>query len=173
MSGENKIDIIKQINAFEERYEYDCTYMRELLESSPEGYEKFCGVMPLAMHRDLLDPTTYWVAKLAAMKSEDCGECLQLNVRLALEAGIDKVVVAETVQGGSNLPAELQDVYRFSQGVAANRLNDDALIDRVESRFSKGQLLEFGLCIGMAKFFPITRRAAGYTRSCSSVEIAV
>lgn len=173
MNDKKKTDLIKQINEFEERYEYDCTYMRELLASSPEGYEKFYSAIALAEHRDLLDPTTYWVARLAAMKSEDCGECLQLNVRMALEAGIDKAVVAQTVQGGQDLPAELRDVYWFAQGVATNSLNDDALVDRIESRFNKGQLLEFGLCISMAKFFPTTRRAAGYTKSCRSVEIVV
>ena len=169
----NKIEHMRHIDEFEAHYRYDSTYMRELLETSPEGYEKFDNAMPLVEHRELLDANSYWVAKLAAMKSEDCGECLQLNVRMAVEAGIDKAIVEATIKGGRDLPAELMDVYDFAVGVAANILDDEALVARIESRFNKGQLLEFGLCISTAKFFPTTKRALGYTKSCSLLEVAV
>lgn len=167
------VDYRKQIDDFEAHYQYDSTYMRELLESSPDGYEKFNNAMPLIAHRELLDATSYWVAKLAAMKSEDCGVCLQLNVRMALEAGVEKNVVAAIVSGGKGLSDELRDIYDFAVGVAKNTLNDDGLLERIQSRFNKAQQLEFGLCIGAAKFFPTIKRAVGYTKSCSLVEISV
>lgn len=169
----NKEDILKQIDDFEAHYKYDSTYMRELLETSPMGYDKFNNAMPLVSHRELLDTTSYWISKLAAMRAEDCGDCLQLNVRMALEDGVDKEIVSAVVNGGAGLTDDLKDVYYFSIGVAENSLNDFTLIERIESRFDKGQLLEFGLSISTAKFFPTTKRAVGYTRSCSIVDITV
>ena len=169
----NELDYMNQIDDFDEHYQYDSTYMRELLETSPDGFEKFNNIMPLTGHRELLDLTSYWVAKLAAMKSEDCGDCLQLNVRMALESGLDKEIVAEVVKGGRNLSGEFKDVYDFAEGLACNTLTDDDLVQRIESRFDKGQLLEFGLCISTAVIFPIIKRAVGYTKSCSIVDITV
>jgi len=102
------IDYRQEIDQFEEHYRYDSTYMRELLETSPEGYAKFHAFQPLASHRERLSRESFWVAKLAAMKTEDCGHCLQLNVRLALEDNIPKPLIEAVLRGGDGLPAEGQ-----------------------------------------------------------------
>ena len=166
-------DYLMQINEFENKYNYDTTYMRELLETSPEGYKKFDKAMPLVSHHQLLGLDEYWIAKLAAMKSEDCGECLQLNVRIALECGVTKDIIKACINGGGALSDDHKDVYDFATRISCNTLDDDKLIERINIRFNKGQLLEFGLCISTAKFFPTTKRALGYTKSCSLIEIQV
>ncbi len=163
----------QQIDDFEKHYDYDSTYMRELLETSPDGYEKFAAFLPLAGHRELLDRDDFWIAKLAGMRSEDCGACLQLNVRMALEAGVDRELVSAAVRTPAELPEALRDVYDFATAVAANNLSDQALIERIEARFDKGQLLELGLCISTTKIFPTIKRAVGYAKSCRLIEIAV
>ena len=82
----NMTEYRRMIDDFENHYNYDSTYMRELLESSQEGFARFNNFLPLSSHREKLNTEDYWVAKLAAMQVEDCGDCLQLNVRMALEA---------------------------------------------------------------------------------------
>lgn len=169
----NQSDYRKEIDDFEAHYQYDSTYMRELLEYSPETYEKFANFLPLARHRDKLDPEVYWVAKLAAMQAEDCGACLQLNVRMALECGVSSQIIEACIKGGKDLPEDLKDIYHFAAGVAANTLDNIELIDRLESRFDKTAMLELGLCIATAKIFPTIKRTLGYARSCSLVEIEI
>jgi alkylhydroperoxidase family enzyme len=167
----NTRDFRKEIDEFEARYRYDSTYLRELLEHSPEGYAKFDNFMPLAGHREKLDPTAYWVAKLAAMQVEDCGDCLQLNVRMALENKVSKQVIESVLKGGKGLPEDLHDLYQFAVNVAAHNSTEIGLAERIETRFDKGALLELALCIATAKVFPTIKRTLGYTRSCSLVEI--
>lgn len=87
------------IKDFEQHYQYDATYLHELLQHSPAGYEKFVAFRPLSQHREQLSPETYWVAKIAAMQVADCGNCLQLIVRMALEAGVAREWVLATLQG--------------------------------------------------------------------------
>jgi len=65
-------------------------------------------------------PDVYYVAKLAAMKTEDCGECLQLNIRFALEQGISKELVRAVINGGNNLPEDLKEVHDFVVAIATN-----------------------------------------------------
>lgn len=169
----NRDEVKKQIDEFEAHYQYDSTYMRDLLEYSPEGLAKFNQFLPLARHRELLAPEEYWVAKLAAVQVEDCGHCLQLNVRMALEAGVPKHIIEAAIKGGELLPDDLKDVYAFAKSVADHDAVDPDLLGRIESRYNKGQLLEFGLNIAAAKVFPTIKRAAGYITSCHLVDIAV
>jgi len=166
-------DYLNEINEFESHYQYDSTYMRELLEHSSEGYAKFDNFMPLASHREILDPETYWVAKLAAMQVEDCGDCLQLNVRMALENNVSKQVIESVLNGGSGLPNNLRDLYEFAIRVTAHDSIEKDLKDRINELFDKNALLELALCIATAKVFPAIKRTLGYAKSCSLVEIKV
>lgn len=169
----DQTDYSKQIDQFEAHYGYDSTYMRELLATSLEGFAKFNNFLPLAHHRELLDPEVSWIARLAGMRCEDCGECLQLNVRMALEAGVAQELVAAAIRDPQDLPENLKDVYDFAIAVATNDLTDTQLIERIEARFDKGQLLEIGLCVGTAKIFPAMKRAVGSAKSCRLMEITV
>jgi len=169
----NKADALNQIAQFEAHYKYDTSYMRDLLEHSPDGFAKFNNFLPLARHHEKLNNNDYWVAKIAAMQAADCGECLQLNVRMALEAGIDRELIQATLRGGDALPADLRDVYTYAKNVAANVPVADDLRNRIEARFDKGALLEFALAIATTGVFPGIKRALGIAKACSLVNIEV
>lgn len=169
----DNLEALKQIGQFEAHYKSDSTYMRELLETSPEGFAKFNNFLPLASHREKLSANDYWVAKLATKQVADCGECLQLNVRMALEAGVSKPLVLAAINGGNELPESLKDVYRFAKSVAKNELFDSDLMDRMLARYDKGSLLEFGLCIATGMVFPIIKRAVGSAKACHLSKIEV
>lgn len=166
-------EALKQINDFETHYKYDGAYMHDLLDYLPTGLAKFNNFLPLSSHIEKLSPEDYWVAKLATMQVEDCGECLQLNVRMAIEAGVSKDLVRSVVDGGDTLPENLKDVYRYAQSIARHEQPDDRVLERIEARYDKGSLLEFGLCIASARVFPTIKRAVGYGKSCSLIEIEV
>lgn len=169
----NKMDYHKMIDDFEQHYQYDSTYMRELLDSSSEGFTRFNNFMPLNDFREKLDLEDYWVAKLAAMQIEDCGECLQLNVRMALEAGVAKGLVEAAIHDPSALPVALQDVFCYAKHVACDDALEPDQVERIMTRYDKGSLLELGLCVATAKVFPTVKRAVGYTKSCSLISIDV
>lgn len=166
-------EALKRIHEFEAHYQYDGAYMRELLEYSPDGFEKFNNFLPLSAHREKLNTEDYWVAKLAAMQVADCGECLQLNIRMALEAGVSRALVRAAVEGGDELPENLKEVYLYAKSVAGHNPVDPGLMVRIEARYDKGSLLEFGICIAAAMVFPTIKRAVGYAKTCNLVEFEV
>lgn len=168
-----QVNYAEQLKNFAEYYQYDAGYLQEFLQHSPAGYEKFANFRPLSQHRETLDINTYWIAKLAAMQVADCGHCLQLIVRMALEAGVDRKWVTATLQGGSNLPEHLKDIYDFSTSVASYQIVDPVLRQRINDAFNKAQLIELGVCVATATIFPTIKRALGYTVTCSLVEITV
>ena len=166
-------DYLNELNEFEAHYQYDTTYMRELLERSPLAYAKFADFMPLSSHREKLDPETYWIAKLAAMQVEDCGECLQLCVRMALENDVSRELIESVLQGGSGLSDEMRELYDFSVNVASATSVEQELEARIQARFDQASLLELGLCIATAKVYPTIKRASGFIKSCQLIEIKV
>ena len=169
----DKKDYQKIIDEFEMHYDYDCSYMRELLETSLAGFEKFNHFLALSSHQEKLTNNEYWIAKLAAMQVEDCGECLQLNVKMALESGVDKSLLNAILNENINNIDLDKDIYDYSRCVAENGIVTDDLMQRMSEKYSKGALLEFGLCIATAKVFPTIKRALGYTKSCSMLALTV
>lgn len=162
---------LQEMETFSRRYRYDMSYLEEFLQGSREGYEKFANFRPLSYHREFLPLEIYWVSKLAAMQVADCGACLQLNVRQALEAGIEKPLVQACLQGGSRLPENLKDVFDFATAVASYRNIDPQLEERIDAQLDKSQRIELGVCVATASVYPTIKRAMGYTQSCSLVEI--
>ncbi|MFC6633907.1 hypothetical protein [Microbulbifer taiwanensis] len=162
---------LQELDTFSRRYRYDMDYLKEFLLSSPEGFEKFANFRPLSYHREFLPLDIYWVSKLAAMQVADCGECLQLNVRMALEADIDKSVVQACLQGGSRLPENLKDIFDFATAVACYRNVDPLLEERIDAQLNKRQRIELGVCVATASVYPTIKRAMGFTQRCSLVEI--
>ncbi|AWF79372.1 hypothetical protein BTJ40_00175 [Microbulbifer sp. A4B17] len=162
---------LQEMEDFSQKYRYDMDYLREFLESSPEGFEKFSNFQPLSMHREFLPIDVFWVSKIAAMQVADCGMCLQLNVRMALEAGIEPQLIKACIQGGSSLPEHLQDIFDFSTAVASYKTIDPVLNERIDVQLDKRQRIELGVSVATASVFPTIKRAMGYTQRCSLVEI--
>ncbi len=162
-----------QIDQFGDHYSYDTTYMHELLEHSPKGYQAFQDFMPMGQVRESLPIDAYWVAKLVSMQTEDCGACLQLNVTMALEAGVERDVVAATIAGGNDLEPRLQQVCTFASQITPDGMIDADLRSAMDLEYSKEELLEFGLAIASTKVYPAIKRALGYAKSCSLITITV
>lgn len=166
-------DHLGEINQFESHYNYDSRYMRELLSHNPQAYAKFDSFMPLASHREALDVNSYWVAKLAAMRVEDCGQCLQLNVRMAQEGGVENSIIGAVLNNGDGLPQDLKPVFEYATLVAQRSPICEPLQQRIQQQFNQAQMLEFALCVATAGVFPAIKRSLGYAKSCSVINISL
>ncbi|MCO1333059.1 hypothetical protein MO867_01780 [Microbulbifer sp. OS29] len=162
---------LEEMETFSRKYQYDMNYLREFLESSPEGFEKFANFKPLAMHREFLPRDVFWVSKIAAMQVADCGMCLQLNVRMALEEGVEARLVKACIQGGSGLPENLKDIFDFATAVASYKAIDPTLSQRIDTQLDRRQRIEMGVSVATASVFPTIKRAMGETQSCSLMDI--
>ncbi|GAB2892109.1 hypothetical protein ACCI51_02435 [Microbulbifer echini] len=167
----NEQQRLEEMDAFSQRYRYDMDYLREFLRSSPEGFEKFANFQPLSMHREFLPLEVFWVSKLAAMQVADCGACLQLNVRMALEADVEPHLVRACIQGGSNLPEPLKDIFDFATALASYKNIDPVLDQRIGTQLDQRQRIELGVSVATASVYPTIKRAMGHTQSCSLIEI--
>lgn len=173
MQANNTAEQLEQINAFEAHYDYDSRYMREMLQHAPQAYAHFAAFLPMAEYRSRLPLEDYWVSKIAAMQYEDCGDCLQLNVRLAQEAGISDDLLKALLHNAGALPPKLKSVYDYSFAVAAGQPIDETLAEQLETHYDLESRMELALCIASSKMFPTIKRTLGYARSCRLIEIDI
>lgn len=170
---DTQVEIEHMITAFGEKYGYDVTYLHKLLRASPEGYRLFDAVRPMAAYRSVLPTEAYYVARIEAMRSEDCGPCLQLALDMAREEGVSAEVLRAAWEREAFAEEALDDVRSFSRAVAENRPYDDMVAQRVADRYGDEGVAELALCIASSRIFPTLKRALGEAKSCSRVEIKV
>lgn len=165
-------EVEAQLSAFEEHYQYDATYLKELLRVHPEAYEAFSQFTAMANYRKVLTVEAHFVAKIATSVTEDCGPCTQLGVRKAREAGVSPEIIRGALQReGATLPDDLEVLRKYAVGVATNSLEDGHL-EKVRDYVGEEGLAELSLCIASVRVYPCMKRALGYAgKSCELIDV--
>lgn len=149
-------------------------YVRHLLRVSLRAFFKFTKVMSLASYRRALPPGPYHVARLVATRDEDCGSCVQIEVNLARKVGVAAEHLRSVLdRKPDELPDDLADAYRFAEAVVTANGDESSWRERIRQRHGEEGVVELALAIASCRVFPITKRALGYSVSCSAVEVRV
>ena len=80
-------------------FDYDVSYLHEMLDASTPAFVKFTLFQLMSSHREDVPATTWFAAKLAATMSEDCGPCSQLMIDMAIRAGVAPATMAALARG--------------------------------------------------------------------------
>lgn len=161
-----------QIRIFEETYAYDGRYMHDLLDASAELFEVFTQTQSLGSYRKALPKDAHAVAAFAVMEAEDCGSCANLNLKMAVEAGVDRAVLESLVKEPAALPKPLASIYRYTKQVVTGReAVDPALGDRLCGELGAEAFAELAACIAGARIYPTLKRALLRADSCEWVSL--
>ncbi len=164
--------ISKRLNSEEKKLGVPLDYARHILGTSLRTFFKFLKIMPLAEYRRALPPEPFYAARIIATRHDDCGECVQIAVNQARNAGIKsallEAVLADRLE---DLPEEVADACRFATAVITCSADLDAVRERIRQRHGEEALVELALTIAAGRFFPTAKRALGYAKSCSTMSI--
>ncbi len=156
-----------QTRQFGERYDYDVTYMQEMLEASPRAFALFRAVPQMAGFHEALPHDVSFVARIAAFSVVDCGPCLELSIKLGREAGVPDDVLHGARCDGEGLSPELAEVQSYAAQIAAGASPAPARIATLRTRYGSAGLVELALNIAGALVFPAVKRTLGHARSCA------
>lgn len=157
----------QSLQGFGRHYDYDVSYLEELLDSSPGAFLALEAAMPMGQYRQAVPLDLLFIAKIAAMRQQDCGPCTELGMKMAREAGISEAVIRGALHGGQGLDDEQLDVYHYAQGVAANEELDPGLLPRLQKRLGREVVAELAVNIVATRLYPTLKRALGHAKSCS------
>lgn len=164
--------IRRRIESFGRRYDYDVSYMTEILDQDRDGFLKFSRVVELAARPGPVPAAAWFAAKLAATLSEDCGPCTQLVTRMASEAGVPVALVGAIVQG--NEAAMSDDAvlgWRFARASLAHDPQADRWREEIVVRWGEGAVVALALGIAASRMFPTIKYAMGHGKSCQRIRV--
>src|SRR5262245_41923094 len=164
----------RKIRSAEKRLGEPLDYMRQMYDYAPDAFWQFSRVAKVASYRSKLPAAPFHIARLVAVKHQDCGPCVQTVVNLAKEDGVEPAVLKAALTGKlEDLPESLRDVYQFADAVAARTGEEETYRERLLKVFGEEAMVELALAIALCQTFPILKRGLGHAKSCSLVKIEV
>jgi hypothetical protein len=164
--------IRRQIAAFERAWNYDSSYMRDVLDADPRAVWAFSKVMGLSQYRKDVPLDAYYAAKIAGTMAEDCGPCTQLAVDMAGRAGVAAATLQAIVLGDIGaMPEGVALAVRFTRATLRHDWEADALREEVVRCWGKRGLISLAFAITSARIFPTLKYALGHGRACMRVTV--
>ncbi len=154
------------IHDFAQRYEYDMSYQLDLLEAAPGAFKAFNRAQGTSSYRRALPLDVHYVARIAMMQADDCGGCLRLNLRMAVEAGVERELLDKLLRRPKDLPIALQDVRDHAFDVTSQTPPDPSRIERLRTAYGEDGLAELAVCFAGCRLFPTVKRALGKAAFC-------
>ena len=162
-----------QVRKFEREFDYDASYMHELVDLDPVGFWKFSRVAYAGEHRGGLPAEAIYAAKLAATMHEDCGPCAQLVINFALKAGVAPATLAALAAGDLEAaPPDARLAFRFAVAVLKHTSDLEATASAVERRFGRKGPAILGMALTIGRIFPVLKRAMGHAHGCVRLDVA-
>src|SRR6059058_4775643 len=111
----------KAIDKFERDWNYDASYMRDMVDASPRAAWLFSRVTALGRFRRDLPIDAWCTAGITAVRHEDCGPCTQLAVTMAERAGVGAAVLrAVLADDPVAMPPDVALVWKFTRATLAH-----------------------------------------------------
>lgn len=162
-------DILAQLDEFARHYDYDVSYQKELLAASPGAFAAFAAAPAMSGYRQGLPLDAHYVARITTLREEDCGPCTQLNLKMAVEAGVSRDLLRTLLERPNEQPSELGDVYEYTREVVSGASVDVERASRLQTRFGKAAFAELAVIIAGSRLFPTLKRALLHGERCQLV----
>lgn len=165
--------IRRKIDAFQAEYEYDMSYVRELLTVSPKAARLYAQATQLGSFRAGVPVDVYSVTSIAGLMHEDCGPCVQLGVKLAEQAGVAPATLRALLAGEvDRLPADCALALRFARAVLTRAAEANPLREALEAKYGKLGVVSLGCALTCARIYPTMKYALGFGHACMRVTVA-
>ena len=162
----------RQIAAFERVWNYDASYIREMIDIDPRAVMIFWKVQGLSRYRKDVPLAPYCAAGLIAVMAEDCGPCTQLGIDMAERQGVDpailRAVVARDYQA---MPYEVALAARFTEATLRHVPEADDLREEVVRQWGRRGLVSLSFAMLAARMYPTLKYALGHGKGCTRLKI--
>ena len=162
----------RQIAKFERTWNYDASYLREVLDADPRALFTFSKVTGLGTYRKDVPPAAYSAAAIVAVMAEDCGPCTQLVIDMAQRGGVDPAILRAVVaRDVTAMPFEVALAVRFAEAALHHAPEADDLREEVIRRFGKRGLVSLAFAMAAARLYPTLKYVLGHGQACTRVVV--
>ena len=163
----------RRLAAFERQWNYDASYLHEIIEASPRAAWMFSRAAAVGKYRKDV-PADAWVAAgLTAVRHEDCGPCTQLGVAMAEKAGVDPAVLrAILTENPDAMPPDVELAWRFTRATIDHDPSADNYRQEIVRRWGPRALISLAYAILASRTYPTVKYALGHGQACTRVVVA-
>ena len=162
----------RQIAAFERTWNYDASYMHEVVDVDPRAMLAFGKLQAISSYRKDVPPAAYFAVGIVALMGEDCGPCTQLAIDMAQQGGVDPAVLRAIVtRDFKAMPGEVALAVRFTEATLRHAPEADELREGVVRQFGKRGLIALIFAMLAARMYPTLKYALGHGRACTRLAI--
>ncbi len=167
-----KDEVLRQIAAFQDKYDFSMNYAREVVELDPQLYLDFFQATQLGRYTGGLSPEAHFAVHLLGTMAGDCGPCVQLGVQLASEAGVGAdVIEAVLLQNDAGLEPDTALCVRFARSLLRRDAELEEHRERVIARFGKKGAVAIAYALITSYMYPTLKYAIGHGQSCSRITV--
>lgn len=163
----------RQLAAFERAYNYDASYIHDMMDISWPAARRFIPLMKMSSFRQDVPAAAWYAAKIIATMAEDCGPCAQLSVSMAEREGVSAEVLRGIIHGDATAMGEdVALAARFTRAVLAHDLAADDLRQQIAARWGQRAVVTLAMAITSARLYPTMKYALGYGQACVRLRVA-
>lgn len=161
----------RSARAFGRAYDYDVSYMEEVINTSAGAGMRLSAFPLISQYRGPKEAQKVWVGAIFASTVEgDCGPCAQLVLDMALESGVDAGLLKSCFDGDPHQAGDVGLGFRFALAAIHGRLEVDDLKDEIEAKYGKRAVIAASFAAGSGRFYPVFKRGLGYGHACTQLD---
>ena len=162
----------KGLASFERKWNYDASYMHELIDADPMAAWKFSKAAGIGTYRKNVPLAAWTAAAITAVRHEDCGPCTQLGVSMAEKSGVDPTVLrAILAEDAAAMPDDVALAWRFTRAA----LDHDPVVDEyrqeIVRRWGPRAVISLAFAMVASRIYPTVKYAMGHGQTCARVVV--
>lgn len=160
------------IAAFERQWNYDASYVHEIIEASPRAAWMFSRAAAIGKYRKDVPVAAWTAAAIAAVRHEDCGPCTQLGVAMAERAGVDPTILrAVLTEDTSAMPDDVALAWRFARATIDHDPSADAYRQDIIKRWGPRAVISLAFAMAASRIYPTVKYAMGHGQTCTRIVV--
>jgi len=164
--------IRNRLASFDKKYDFDGSYMREVLDIDSRAFFAFARAANLGRYRRDVPEAVHFCVGLVGTVSEDCGPCTQLGVKIALEKRVPPNVLEAVLRNDeSRMPDDVQLGVRCARAGLAHAPEADTLREQIVERWGPRALLSLAFALNASRLCPTLKCAMGHGKACQRIQV--
>jgi hypothetical protein len=157
---------------FERQWQYDASYVHEMIEADPRAVWMFQRAAGLGKYRKDAPLDALAAAAITAVRHEDCGPCTQLGVSMAERSGVDpNVLRAVLTDNPQTMSPDAALAWRFTRATLDHHPAADDYRAVILERWGPRALMSLTFAIVTARLYPTVKYAMGHGKACTRIVV--
>lgn len=147
-------------------------HLRLMIREAPGALVPTFLMMPIGAYGKRVPADVLHMARIGGAQAQDCGECLQIAVNMALRDGLSDATVEAAIGSGDGLSTQQRQALDFGIRVGAGA-DDPEGRQAIRDAWGERGVVEMAMAVAGAVVFPVMKRGLGMAVSCSVAGPAV